>query len=88
MQSFFRVKKVEQLFRINDSPNYLKRIYDQFQLKNKSIDRCHTNQERAKQKAQELRIEENDLNEKLKLIIKKTKELQKFVSIYYCLLVL
>jgi len=77
--SYFKSKKVEQLFRINDSHNYLKRINDQFVQKSKSIERCHKNQENMKLKIKELGNEENDLNEKLKLIIKKTKELQKYV---------
>jgi hypothetical protein len=80
--TYFKTKRVEQLFRINDSPNYLKRINDQFFQKRKSIERCHKNQENMKLKIKELCIEENDLNEKLKLIIKKTKELQKYVSLF------
>ena len=79
---YFKSKRVEQLFRINDSPNYLKRINDQFVQKRRSIERCHKNQDNMKSKIKELCIEENDLNEKLKLIIKKTKELQKYVRYF------
>ncbi|CAF0731185.1 unnamed protein product [Brachionus calyciflorus] len=77
--NFFKTKKVEQLIRINDSPNFLKRLYDQFVSKRKSVERFAKSQEQSKQKQKDLIVEENDLNEKLKLIVKKTKELQKFV---------
>lgn len=79
VQNYFKTKKVEQMIRINDSPNYLKRIYDQFVSKRKSIERFTKSQENCKLKQQELIAEESDLNEKLKLIVKKTKELQKYV---------
>lgn len=61
----------------------MKRINDKFVQKKKSIERCYKNQEKMKLKINELCSEEADLNEKLKLIIKKTKELQKFVSTFY-----
>lgn len=77
--NYFKIKKVEQLLRINDSPKYLKRLYEQFQLKRKSIERCHRNQELAKQRQKELSREELEFNDKLKLIIKKSKELQKSI---------
>jgi predicted Zn-dependent protease len=77
--SYFKVKKVEQLLRINDSPKYLKRLYDQFQSKKKSIERCIKNQQLLKERQKELTKEEAELNEKLKLIIKKSKELQKYI---------
>ena len=48
--------------------------------KRKSIERCHKNQENIKLKLKELNSEENDLNNKLKLVISKTKELQKYVN--------
>lgn len=73
---FFKTRKIEQLFRINDSPNYLKRIYDQFVTKKKSIERFVSNQGLMRQKQKELVVEENDIRQKLDLIIKKTKELQ------------
>jgi hypothetical protein len=72
-------KKYEKLFKINDSVSYLKRLYDQFMLKKKSIDRCVRQQNDQRLRQQELALEENDLNEKLKLIISKTKDLQKYV---------
>lgn len=78
--SYFHVKKVEQLLRINDSPKYLRRLYEQFQAKKKSIERCRVNQERLRERQEELVREEKEFDEKLKLIIKKTKELQKWVS--------
>lgn len=78
--NYFKQKKIEQLLRINDSPKYLKRLYDQFQSKRKSIERYSKNQEQYKLRQKDLVREENEINEKLKLIIKKTKELQKFVS--------
>lgn len=77
--SYFKIKKVEQLLRINDSPKYLKRLYDQFQSKKKSIERCIKNQQLLKERQKELTKEEAELNEKLKLIIKKSKELQKYI---------
>lgn len=77
--SYFKVKKVEQLLRINDSPKYLKRLYDQFQSKKKSIERCIKNQQLLKERQKELTKEEAELNEKLKLIIKKSKDLQKYI---------
>lgn len=80
--SHFRVRKVEQLFRINDSSSYLKRLYEQFQAKQKSIKRCVRTQEELKQKARELNDEQKLLEEKLKLIIQKTKELQKHVNYF------
>lgn len=55
-------------------------MYDQFVSKRKSTERCHRNQENIKIKLKELNSEENDLNEKLKLVIMKTKELQKHVN--------
>ena len=78
--SYFHVKKVEQLLRINDSPKYLRRLYEQFQAKKKSIERCRVNQARLRERQEELVREEKEFEEKLKLIIKKTKELQKWVS--------
>ncbi len=78
--AYFRTnKRVEKLFKINDSPVYLKRLYEQYKSKCKSIDRCRRNQEAQRVRQQELALEVNDLDAKLKLIINKTKELQKFV---------
>lgn len=77
---YFSQKKVEQLFRINDSPKYLKRLYEQFKMKQKSISRAHLGQEQLKVKAQELSQEEKELNAKQQLLIQKTKELQKHVA--------
>lgn len=79
LQDYFKVKKVEQQLRINDSPNYLKRLYEQFVLKQKAIDRCNRNQASLIEKQKELALEGVDLNAKLKLILQKTKELQKYV---------
>ena len=76
---YLKVKKVEQLLRINDSPKQLKRLYEQFVLKQKGIERCLNAQQQLKAKETELILEENNLNDKLKLIVKKTKELQKQV---------
>lgn len=81
--SHFRVKKVEQLFRINDSTSYLKRLYETFQAKQKSIKRCVRTQQELKSKVKELGEEQKLLEEKLKLIIQKTKELQKHVGILF-----
>jgi len=78
--NYFRVRKVEQLFRINDSTSYLKRLYEQFQAKQKSIKRCVRTQEELKKKASELNDEQKRLRDKLTLIIQKTKELQKHVT--------
>lgn len=72
-------KRVEKLIKINDSPKYLKRLYDQYQSKIKSIERCNRNQEQQRQRQAELAAEIGDVNEKLKLIIQRTKELQKSV---------
>lgn len=77
--NYFKTKKVEQLFRVNDSPHYLKRIYDQFMDKKKSIEKFLRNQEQTRLKQKELVIEENGIKEKLDLIIMKTKELQTFM---------
>lgn len=77
--NYFKTKKVEQLFRINDSPHYLKRIYDQFMDKKKSIEKFLRYQEQTRLKQKELVVEENAIKEKLNLIIKKTKELQSFM---------
>ena len=74
-------KRVEKLFKINDSPKYLKRLYEQFTLKQKSIERCCRSQEQQRARQQELAAEVADLNAKLKLFIAKTKELQKFVCV-------
>ena len=81
LQSYFKTKKLETLFRINDSATYLKRLYEQFCLKQKSIERCKKNQANLKSKSSDLNKEEVDLNDKLKLIISKTKELQKYVNL-------
>lgn len=78
--SYFHVKKVEKLLRIIDTPQYLKRLYDQFQAKKRSIERCGKNQEALRERQRELVREENEVKEQLKLIIKKTKELQKWFS--------
>ena len=77
--SFFKTKKVEKLLRINDSPKYLSKLYDQYTAKLKSIERCNRNKQGLELKVKELIGEENELNDKLKLIILKTKELQKYV---------
>ena len=83
--AYFKVKKVEQLFRINDSPKYLRRLYDQFVQKQKSIERCHRSQDNWRAKLKELTVEEADLSAKLKLIITRTKELQKHVCSFFIL---
>ena len=77
--AFFKTKKVEKLLRINDSPNYLVKLYEQYKAKLRSIERCHRNKANLEAKVKELCAEEIELNEKLKLCIGKTKELQKFV---------
>lgn len=76
---YFKLKNVEQIIRVNDSPKYLKRLYDQFILKQKAIKRLNRNQTLMIEKQKELTLEEVEINVKLKLIIKKSKELQKFV---------
>ena len=76
---YLKVKRVEQLLRINDSPKHLKRLYEQFVSKQKGIERCQNAQQQLKAKESELISEENNLNDKLKLIVKKTKELQRQV---------
>ena len=57
-------------------------LYEQFVSKRKSIERCHKNQENLQLKLRELNAEELDLNNKLKLVIGKTKELQKYVRVH------
>lgn len=76
--SYLGDKRVEQLFRILDVPNYLKRLYEQFEQKRRSIARCRTLQEQRRQRVDELRAEDEKVRANLQLIIKKTKELQKF----------
>lgn len=78
--SYLKQKKVEQLLRIIDSPKYLNRLHDDYKLKLRSIERSLRTQENLKLRVSELQEEERGLNEKLKLIISKTKELQKQVS--------
>jgi hypothetical protein len=78
--NYFKNKRTEQLLHINDSPKYLKKIYDQFMFKKSSIERCRSNQERMKLKSSELNLEEVETSNKLKLIISKTKELKKYVN--------
>lgn len=68
------------MLHINDSPKYLKKLYEKFQSKNNSIEKYNRYQVKQEEKMKELAAEENELNEKLKLIIQKTKELQKSVS--------
>jgi hypothetical protein len=79
--TFLKSKKVEQLLRINDSPGFLKRLYEQHVSRLNSIERCVRNQEHSHARINELAIEEKSLNEKLKLIITKSKELQKHVTV-------
>jgi hypothetical protein len=78
-KGYYKSKKLEQLFLIRDSPRYLERVYDRFTQKFKSIDRCLKVQEEMKIKSKDLSDQIVDLNVKLKLFIKKTKELQKHV---------
>lgn len=78
--NYLRVKKVEKLLRINDSPSYLSQLYDQFQSKKKSIGRYVRTQEQMRERQKELLREQQEFGDKLKLIVKRTKELQKWVS--------
>lgn len=73
---YFKIKRVEQLLRVNDSPTYLKRLYDQFVVKQKAIKRCNTNKALCLEKQKEFAQEAIDLDVKLKEILQKTKELQ------------
>jgi hypothetical protein len=77
-----KTKKVEQLLHINDSPKYLKRLYEKFESKKNSIEKYNRYQLKQESKMTEFVAEENVLRENLKLIIQKTKELQKHVYIY------
>lgn len=70
------MKKVEQLLRVNDSPSYLKRLYDQFVVKQKAIKRCSTNQALCLERQKEFAQEAIELDVKLKEILQKTKQLQ------------
>lgn len=76
---YFKTKHVEQLLRINDSPKYLKRLYENFVMKQKAIGRCNRNKADLIVKQQEMVVEEKELDGKLQLILRKTKELQKYV---------
>ena len=78
--NYYSSKKIEKLFLIIDSPKYLIRIYNQLIQKKKSIERCKLNQENSKIRLKESGEEEVELNERLKQLIKKSKELQKYVS--------
>jgi len=69
------------MLRIHDSPQYLKRLYEQFVKKQKAIERFNRNKADLVVKQQEMANEEKELNAKLKLILQKTKELQKYVSV-------
>jgi hypothetical protein len=73
---YFKVKKVEQLLRVNDSPTYLKRLYDKFVVKQKAIQRCNSNREMCKDKQKEFAQEAIELDLKLKETLQKTKQLQ------------
>jgi hypothetical protein len=79
--NYLKLKKVEQLLHINDSPKYLKRLYEKFEAKNHSIEKYNRYQLKQEAKLKELITEETELKDKLKLIISKTKELQKHVSL-------
>ncbi len=68
------------MLRITDSPKYLKRLYEQFVNKQKAIERCNRNKADLVIKQQDMVAEESELNSRLKLILQKTKELQKYVS--------
>lgn len=78
---YFKTRRVEQMLRIHDSPQYLKRLYEQFVKKQKAIERCNRNKADLVVKQQEMANEEKELNAKLKLILQKTKELQRYVSV-------
>lgn len=80
--NYLKLKKVEQLLHINDSPKYLKRLYEKFEAKNHSIEKYNRYQLKQEAKLKELITEETELKDKLKLIISKTKELQKHVNFY------
>ena len=77
--NYMKTKNVEQLLRINDSPKYLKRLYEKFESKKNSIEKYKRYQLMQESKMAEFVAEENILRENLKLIIQKTKELQKHV---------
>ncbi len=64
---------------INDSPKYLKRLYEKFESKKNSIEKYNRYQLKQETKMSELVAEETVLKSNLKLIIQKTKELQKHV---------
>jgi hypothetical protein len=72
-------KRVEKLFKISDSPKYLKRLYEQVAGKRRSIGRCVRGQEEQRLRQQELATEAAELAAKQRLVVTKTKELQKFV---------
>lgn len=80
--NYLRMKKVEQLLHINDSPKYLKRLYEKFEAKRYSIEKYSRYQVNQEAKSKELAAEEGELNDKLKLIIQKTKELQRNVCFF------
>ncbi len=82
-KDYYKSKKLEQLFLIRDSPRYLERVYDRFTQKFKSIARCQKSQEEMKIKSKDLSQQVVELNTRLKIFIKKTKELQKYVSLSY-----
>lgn len=73
-------KRVNKLLLAFDSPRYLKRIYEQFVQKEKSIERYLKNQEDLKVKQKEFAVEEAKLNVALKQQIDKAKQLQKQVN--------
>lgn len=77
--NYLKLKKVEQLLHINDSPKYLKRLYEKFESKKNSIEKYNRYQLKQETKMSELVAEETVLKSNLKLIIQKTKELQKHV---------
>lgn len=78
--SYFKSKIVERLFLIHDSSKYLKRVYDQLIKKKKSIERYNKLKEELIEKKKNFQLEEVETNERLKLQIKKIKELQKNIS--------
>ena len=78
---YLKSKKVEQFLRINDSPKYLKRLCEKFESKKNSIEKYNCYQLKQEAKFSEFVAEEAILKDKLKLIIQKTKELQKHVGL-------
>jgi len=78
--NYFTSKKTEKLFLIHDSSKYLKRIYEQLTKKVKSISRYNRNKEEYMRQKEEFKVEENATDKNHKLLIKKTKELQKSIS--------